>query len=161
MGAVRGRHVAAFGSLGQIDVPGFVLEALRTSHSWIMASHDLDGSPMPSTYPRLKEGIERFFITDINNPASGATAQTALPVMFDAWASSEQGGDQQEYAVGTNPVAYFNHVPGGSNVLYMDGHVEFVRYGQKFPVWNEPPNEYGDNLGQFVYMWMWKYGGFG
>ena len=23
----------------------------------------------------------------------------------------------------------FNHVPGGSNVLYMDGHVEFLKYG--------------------------------
>ena len=22
----------------------------------------------------------------------------------------------------------FNHVPGGCNVLYMDGHVEFVKY---------------------------------
>lgn len=22
----------------------------------------------------------------------------------------------------------FNHVPGGSNVLFMDGHVEFIRY---------------------------------
>ena len=22
----------------------------------------------------------------------------------------------------------FNHVPGGGNVLYMDGHVEFIKY---------------------------------
>jgi prepilin-type processing-associated H-X9-DG protein len=22
----------------------------------------------------------------------------------------------------------FNHIPGGSNVLYMDGHVKFIRY---------------------------------
>jgi len=28
----------------------------------------------------------------------------------------------------------FNHVPGGSNVLYMDGHVEFERYPGDFPV---------------------------
>lgn len=29
----------------------------------------------------------------------------------------------------------FNHLPGGCNVLYMDGHVEFVRYPpEKFPV---------------------------
>jgi prepilin-type processing-associated H-X9-DG protein len=27
----------------------------------------------------------------------------------------------------TNPAAY-NHVPGGSNVLYLDGHVDFLRY---------------------------------
>jgi prepilin-type processing-associated H-X9-DG protein len=25
-------------------------------------------------------------------------------------------------------VSVFNHVPGGSNVLYMDGHVAFMRY---------------------------------
>ena len=31
--------------------------------------------------------------------------------------------------------SYFCHVPGGCNVLYLDGHVEFVRYpSQKAPV---------------------------
>jgi len=35
-------------------------------------------------------------------------------------------------------VALFNHVPGGSNVLYMDGHVEFVKSGVKYPVADEP-----------------------
>ncbi|NLF59088.1 MAG: hypothetical protein GX580_15775, partial [Candidatus Hydrogenedens sp.] len=28
----------------------------------------------------------------------------------------------------------FNHVPGGSNVLYMDGHVEFQRFPSDQPV---------------------------
>jgi hypothetical protein len=28
----------------------------------------------------------------------------------------------------------FNHVPGGGNVLYMDGYVEFLRYPDKYPV---------------------------
>ncbi len=27
----------------------------------------------------------------------------------------------------------FNHVPGGGNCLYMDGHVEFLRWPSKFP----------------------------
>ena len=27
----------------------------------------------------------------------------------------------------TDP-SIFNHIPGGSNVLYMDGHVAFVKY---------------------------------
>jgi len=27
----------------------------------------------------------------------------------------------------------FNHIPGGSNVLYMDGHVEFLKYQQNAP----------------------------
>ena len=27
-----------------------------------------------------------------------------------------------------------NHVPGGGNVLYMDGHVEFLRYPTETPM---------------------------
>jgi len=65
------------------------------------------------TIYRLREGIERFLITDINNPAASAMAQSELPIMFDQLA--------------VVPSA-FNHIPGGSNVLYMDGHVDFQRY---------------------------------
>jgi prepilin-type N-terminal cleavage/methylation domain-containing protein/prepilin-type processing-associated H-X9-DG protein len=67
---------------------------------------------------RLKEGIERFLITDINNPAAGAKAQTEIRIMWDL--------------VSTNTIEY-NHLPGGSNVLFMDGHVEFIRYPGEFP----------------------------
>ncbi|MEA3365746.1 MAG: H-X9-DG-CTERM domain-containing protein [Candidatus Hydrogenedentes bacterium] len=28
----------------------------------------------------------------------------------------------------------FNHVPGGGNVLFLDGHVEFIRYPGETPV---------------------------
>lgn len=28
----------------------------------------------------------------------------------------------------TQDAVDFNHIPGGSNVLYMDGHVAYVRY---------------------------------
>lgn len=61
----------------------------------------------------LREGIERFLITDVNNPAASARAQSDIWVMTDV-ASSEP--------------TEFNHIPGGSNVLYLDGHVEFIRY---------------------------------
>jgi len=64
---------------------------------------------------RLREGIERFLITDINNPAATAQAQSALFIMLDAFAN-------------TAAIKYFNHVPGGCNVLYLDGHVAFVKY---------------------------------
>jgi prepilin-type N-terminal cleavage/methylation domain-containing protein/prepilin-type processing-associated H-X9-DG protein len=88
--------------------------------------YDDDGSsPLPSSYPRLREGVERFFITDINNPASGSTGQSTLFVMFDAFGVT---------SVRDTSVAGFNHLPGGSNVLYMDGHVEFVRTGAKAPL---------------------------
>jgi prepilin-type N-terminal cleavage/methylation domain-containing protein/prepilin-type processing-associated H-X9-DG protein len=67
---------------------------------------------------RLREGIERFFISDINNPAATAKAQSEIVVQVDF--ISSDGKD-------------FNHIPGGCNVLWMDGHVEFLRYGSDFP----------------------------
>jgi len=73
-----------------------------------------------ATVYRLREGIERFMITDINNPAASAKAQSEIYIMYDQLA--------------TNPQAY-NHIPGGANVLYMDGHVQFLRYDQC----GEPP----------------------
>ena len=68
------------------------------------------------TIYRLREGIERFMITDINNPAASSKAQSELAIFADA--------------VSTD-VSQFNHVPGGINCLYMDGHVEFIRYPGK------------------------------
>lgn len=79
---------------------------------------------------RLREGIERFLITDINNPAASNLAQSSIPVIWD-----EISGDDP---------SHFNHAPGGCNVLYMDGHVAFLRFvpqpgsewnkGNSFPV---------------------------
>ncbi|MFO7975928.1 MAG: DUF1559 domain-containing protein [Candidatus Hydrogenedentota bacterium] len=87
------------------------------------AEEDISGTSMVDgrdfAVYRLREGIERFFITDINNPASSTTAQSELPVMWDLVAAD---------------VSQFNHIPGGGNVLYMDGHVEFVRFPGEFPV---------------------------
>jgi len=94
---------------------------------------DLDGGPLPSSYPLLKEGIERFFITDINNPAASARAQSELFIMLDAFAARPTNTYDPASGVPTEwaPVQgqmQFNHLPGGCNVLFMDGHVEFVRY---------------------------------
>jgi prepilin-type N-terminal cleavage/methylation domain-containing protein/prepilin-type processing-associated H-X9-DG protein len=70
------------------------------------------------TLYRLREGIERFFITDINNPAASSVAQSEVVVMYDYVHERVQD---------------FNHVPGGGNVLYMDGHVEFLKFPSTFP----------------------------
>jgi len=70
---------------------------------------------------RLSEGIERFLITDINSPAGAARAASAIPVLWDSVVSSPSGDAQ------------FNHIPGGSHVLYLDGHVEFSKYPERFP----------------------------
>ena len=70
----------------------------------------------------LREGIERFLITDINNPSGSAMAQSALPVMWDKARSEQSGG-------GTAGASQeFNHIPGGANILFLDGHVEFSRF---------------------------------
>ena len=72
------------------------------------------------TLYRLREGIERFFVTDINNPSGSAKAQSEIFVMFDDFNPA-------------NP-DFMNHIPGGCNVLYMDGHVEFLRYPSESPI---------------------------
>jgi prepilin-type N-terminal cleavage/methylation domain-containing protein/prepilin-type processing-associated H-X9-DG protein len=80
----------------------------------------LDGGQEVTSYI-LREGIERFFITDINNPAASTVAQSTLAIWYDTTprVTPEEGMDAME----------FNHVPGGGNTLFMDGHVEFFRYG--------------------------------
>jgi prepilin-type processing-associated H-X9-DG protein len=78
------------------------------------------GNAGSTTIYRLGEGIERFMITDINNAGASAMAQSDIVVMSD-----EVSED----------VTSYNHVPGGANVLYMDGHVSFLKYpGTKFPI---------------------------
>jgi prepilin-type N-terminal cleavage/methylation domain-containing protein/prepilin-type processing-associated H-X9-DG protein len=79
---------------------------------------DIEAPGMETLY-RLREGIERFYITDINNPGASARSQSQISVMGDFI---------------TSFVNDFSHVPGGSNVLYLDGHVAFQRYPAAFPV---------------------------
>lgn len=89
---------------------------------------DPEGKSHDTIY-RLREGIARFFITDINNPAASAQAESTLPVMWDIWSVSYNPDNGQELGLQT-----YNHIPGGSNALYMDGHVEWVRQETKYPV---------------------------
>ncbi|MCL4692107.1 MAG: hypothetical protein KJ060_06290 [Candidatus Hydrogenedentes bacterium] len=72
----------------------------------------------------MREGVERFMITDINNPAGSAKAQSDILLLRD-----EAFVDGYDPVTGaTDEVYEFNHIPGGVNVLFMDGHVEFIRY---------------------------------
>jgi len=81
------------------------------------------------TFYRLREGIERFMITDINNPAASSEAQSSVPIMWDH--------------ISTNP-RDFAHIPGGSNVLYLDGHVAYVRYPDvRFPLTEDSARTFG------------------
>lgn len=77
------------------------------------------GNAGGDTVRRLREGVERFLITDINSPAGSAQAQSEVWIYTDRLSSD---------------VSQYNHIPGGANVLYMDGHVEFVKYNDEAPV---------------------------
>jgi prepilin-type N-terminal cleavage/methylation domain-containing protein/prepilin-type processing-associated H-X9-DG protein len=77
------------------------------------------GNGDSNTLFRLREGIERFLITDINQAGSGNVGQSELVLMFDQGSTFAEG---------------FNHIPGGSNVLFLDGHTEFVKYPGKPPL---------------------------
>lgn len=100
--------------------------------NWILNA-PLSDSQTSAVIYRFREGIERFFITDVNNLSEAVQAQSTLPLLWDAIAGEAEG------------VAHFNHVPAGSNVLYMDGHVAWLNYipdgnvsaenlGNSFPV---------------------------
>jgi len=66
-----------------------------------------------NTLFRLREGLERFLITDINNPAASAVSQSAIPILWDHISTK---------------VEDFSHVPSGGNVLFLDGHVGWFNY---------------------------------
>lgn len=142
--------------IGSVDIPSWNAGAGNNFRD------DDRVTPLPSSYPRLKEGMERFLITDINNPAAGAIAQSSIVLMFDSWApQSATFGWWLD--MGDSGVIRFNHVPGGSNVLYLDGHVEFVRFGTTtFPL-NSGTTITGPALGTDFAMrtWMSIAGGFG
>ena len=92
-------------------------------------AHRAQDPGLAGTIYRLREGIERFLITDINNPAASAKAQSEIWVMTDAISKGES-------------INIYNHIPGGCNVLFMDGHVEFIKYPGKAPV-NDILAEFG------------------
>lgn len=103
--------------VGNIAVLGGVFESMGVGNG--------DGN----TIYRLREGIERFMITDINNAGASAMGQSAIVVMWDVIASNEAA-----VKLGEDPASHmYNHVPGGSNTLYLDGHVEFNKYPGRFP----------------------------
>lgn len=67
------------------------------------------------TFYALREGIERFLLTDINNPTACAKMQSDIPIMFESPARARSEGRR------------------GINVLYLDGHVDLLRFPSDFP----------------------------
>ena len=95
-----------------LDAGGGNLAVYDEDMTWEHVDHGT------TTAYRLREGIERFLITDINNPAASAMAQSEVGYMCDFLSPRTKD---------------FNHLPGGGNTLYMDGHVQFIRYPSEFP----------------------------
>lgn len=90
---------------------------LEDQAAWpLLSSMSPIGNGSGNTVMHLREGIERFLITDINNPAGSSRAQSEILVMADLWATA---------------ISNFSHIPGGANILYMDGHVEFTKYPEE------------------------------
>ncbi|MDX9972895.1 MAG: prepilin-type N-terminal cleavage/methylation domain-containing protein [FCB group bacterium] len=68
----------------------------------------------------LREGVARFTITDVNDPAATALSESQVAVLRDTVRTNN--GSPLPHEV--------NHLPLGANVLFMDGHVEYARYPQ-------------------------------
>jgi prepilin-type processing-associated H-X9-DG protein len=111
--AVAAGYLNADVALALQDVRDDVAGAATVEEGGALSDEDVSMLSGRTLY-RLREGIERFFISDINNPAASAKAQSEILVMFDYLSTK---------------VELFNHVPGGANFLHMDGHVEFSKFG--------------------------------
>ncbi len=126
------------------QIQGFLSSGnIGGSYPYDWSSLDADRPPYTRddgtevTVYRLREGIERFMVTDIDNPAATAQAQSEIPVIWDKV--------KENYDIGE-----FNHLPGGGNVLYMDGHIRYLRYPSEFPYLNMMT--VGEDEG---YHWPW------
>jgi prepilin-type N-terminal cleavage/methylation domain-containing protein/prepilin-type processing-associated H-X9-DG protein len=123
------QHLRESVTLDGLDVKAFLQERMTNHHlhdaviQRVMDALVPQGNGGGDTIYPLTEGIERFTITDINNPAAGAVSQSAIPVLWDRFTPSNgrRHGDR------------INHTPSGSNVLYMDGHTEFKKYPSANP----------------------------
>ncbi len=94
---------------GLMQVMKTVGERSGSGHSWDFC----DENDTRRRVLAVRHGITRFMITDINNPSKTHVSDTGVPIMFD-----------NTSIIPTD----FNHVPGGANVLYLDGHVKFAKY---------------------------------
>lgn len=102
---------------------------------WTVSEHAHgSGTAGGNTIFRLRNGIERFLITDINNAGAASSSQSSVAIMWDSIMSMAR---------------HFNHVPGGSNVLFLDGHVEFRQHNadERFPM-----NDVGIAFGAAIHM---------
>lgn len=114
-GPVNADFVAGLAQLAQVDIPDWG----DGTNDGACFDADIVTPNEQDTYYRIREGIERFYITDINNPAASSRAQSEI------WIYSDD--------INAKDPSIQSHIPGGGNVLYMDGHVQFVKYPSDTP----------------------------
>lgn len=123
-------------NVGEVRIKDYARNLSVTGGDWPpwMPPQELaKGTGGRDTVYCLREGIERFMVTDINNAAATAMGQSMVPVMWDAYGGTRKGENNSGTYI-------FNHIPGGSNVLYLDGHVDWVGYNEKYPILAEISN---------------------
>lgn len=98
---------------GNISLEGELITQVANSYSIPTATFITLGTGGGKILYRLRQGLGQMLVTDISNDTEARGSESLIPVMFDM--------------VSTDTYR-FNHVPGGANVLYMDGHVEWEKY---------------------------------
>ncbi|MDQ1256145.1 MAG: hypothetical protein QG656_741 [Candidatus Hydrogenedentes bacterium] len=120
--AIVGLLTAAAGAMASPDIPtaAFMIAddniTMPTPPSGGTTGNGNGGGPICF---RLQEGIERMMVLDVTNAGATAMSQSEIWVM----------GDQV-----STQIELFNHMPGGCNILFMDGHTEFIKYPGEAPV---------------------------
>jgi competence protein ComGC len=85
--------------------------------------HEVEGKE-PLAFKRLTSGIDRFLITDINTIFTGEeVGSSIIPVMWDRPYTDPKKLTHKNWSTGEV----------GGYVLYLDGHTEFVKFGE-FPM---------------------------
>ena len=95
----------------------------------------------PLTYVDPVSGEQRS-VPPMGEAAAVALASEADQALTDAVAARIPV--MHDVFMNLTAVSMFNHIPGASNVLYFDGHVEFVRFPGRFPM----AAEWGELLGR-------------
>jgi len=88
--------------------------------AWHPTVRESLGNGDTDTIFRLREGTQNFTTHGADDSESSLFGDSQIWVMFDRANNTLNGVD-------------FNHVPGGSNVLFKDGHVEFIKYANDIP----------------------------
>lgn len=103
---------------GETDMAGFCAAYKDHIAKGIPFDDDLkvltgQGSLGGETIYRLRDGIELVFAAGLGNPAAANVWRSKIPVLIE------------------RPE---NHMLDGGNVLFLDGHVEFLRYPGSWPM---------------------------